>query len=334
VNTNKRPAIRQDDPGIHAACCGQNTWSAVQGSATVFINGKPAVRQGDQTKHCGGIGKIIEGSPNVIIGGSATVGGASPRNGGGAGSSGSGSGGSGGGGSTGGTSGSHGGAEARVSSNNPGNGASIVVGSGMSSSGSGTSSDGAADLAKQQYDEHVFVVSAEVKSPGGTALAGETVFLLKHGTDEQVAGPFTLDANGRFGALVPENADYDIQVVDDGPIHHRGQAPDAVAATLLHVQIIEAGAPAAGALVYITGPGVSHAVTLGPTGELDLPVQAGEYDIKVGKQTFKAHTLNGEALARGDSGGYYQFAIESELDQDEHERARADRFSPGEREED
>jgi len=68
VNVNRRPALRVDDPGIHAACCGANTWTAIQGSVTVFINGKGAHRIGDQNRHCGGTGQLIEGSPNVIVG--------------------------------------------------------------------------------------------------------------------------------------------------------------------------------------------------------------------------------------------------------------------------
>jgi uncharacterized Zn-binding protein involved in type VI secretion len=38
----------------------------VKGSATVLIGGKPAARMGDMTAH-GGV--IIQGAPNVIIGG-------------------------------------------------------------------------------------------------------------------------------------------------------------------------------------------------------------------------------------------------------------------------
>ena len=68
VNVNGRPAIRVDDPGIHTACCGGNTWNAQTGSKSVFINGKPAHRLGDVVRHCGGTGKCIEGSGNVIVG--------------------------------------------------------------------------------------------------------------------------------------------------------------------------------------------------------------------------------------------------------------------------
>ncbi len=56
VFVNGRPAVRADDVGLHAPCCGPNMWQASQGSPTVFINGKPAFRKNDQSRHCGGNG--------------------------------------------------------------------------------------------------------------------------------------------------------------------------------------------------------------------------------------------------------------------------------------
>jgi uncharacterized Zn-binding protein involved in type VI secretion len=75
VNVNGLPALRVDDAGVHAACCGPNTWQAAAGSCTVFINGKAAHRIGDATRHCGGSGKLVEGSANVIVGDSGGGGG-------------------------------------------------------------------------------------------------------------------------------------------------------------------------------------------------------------------------------------------------------------------
>ena len=66
---NGRPALRVGDKGIHAACCGPNTWTAQAGSGTVFINNKAAHRKGDADTHCGGSGQLKQGSPNVIVGG-------------------------------------------------------------------------------------------------------------------------------------------------------------------------------------------------------------------------------------------------------------------------
>ena len=69
VFVNGMPALRVGDSGIHAACCGPNTWQATMGSSTVFINGKQAHRKGDMDTHCGGVGKMIDGSSDVIVGG-------------------------------------------------------------------------------------------------------------------------------------------------------------------------------------------------------------------------------------------------------------------------
>ena len=65
---NGSPALRVDDIGMHATCCGTNMWKIVQASAQVFVNSSQVVRQGDPTLHCGGIGKMVEASANVSDG--------------------------------------------------------------------------------------------------------------------------------------------------------------------------------------------------------------------------------------------------------------------------
>jgi uncharacterized Zn-binding protein involved in type VI secretion len=69
VLTNKMPSLRVGDNGVHTPCCGANTWVAQAGSGTVFINNKQAHRLGDADQHCGGVGQMIEGSNNVMVGG-------------------------------------------------------------------------------------------------------------------------------------------------------------------------------------------------------------------------------------------------------------------------
>ena len=55
-----------------AQCVGPSA-TIIKGSATVFVNGKPAARIGDMTNHGG---SVVTGFPTVLIGdlGSATVG--------------------------------------------------------------------------------------------------------------------------------------------------------------------------------------------------------------------------------------------------------------------
>src|SRR5204862_6077756 len=71
VLINSKPAARQDDLGIHAACCGPNTFTIKKGSPTVYVTGNPFPRMNDQPKHCGASGPIIKASPVVHIDGGA-----------------------------------------------------------------------------------------------------------------------------------------------------------------------------------------------------------------------------------------------------------------------
>lgn len=69
VFVNNRAALRVTDPGVHSACCGPNTWKATAGSSTCTMNNLKAHRLNDATQHCGGKGNLIQGSPNVNVGG-------------------------------------------------------------------------------------------------------------------------------------------------------------------------------------------------------------------------------------------------------------------------
>ena len=68
VFINGKPALRVGDRGTHTLCCGPNNWRCVKGSATVYVNGKPLVHKGDMTLHCGGLGRMIDGSSDVFAG--------------------------------------------------------------------------------------------------------------------------------------------------------------------------------------------------------------------------------------------------------------------------
>ena len=60
VTINGKPAARVGDTGVHATCCGSNTFKITEGDPNVLIDGRPAARLGDTTLHCGGFGKIVE----------------------------------------------------------------------------------------------------------------------------------------------------------------------------------------------------------------------------------------------------------------------------------
>lgn len=74
VQVNGKALLRRCDTGVHAVCCGTQVWEAIQGSATVLVDGQPAVRLNDTTRHCGGMGTMIEGSADILVGGPAVSG--------------------------------------------------------------------------------------------------------------------------------------------------------------------------------------------------------------------------------------------------------------------
>lgn len=63
-----KQALRKGDTGVHAACCGSNTWKVIEASAQVYVNGMPLVRVGDRTQHCGALGKMTTGAAIVVDG--------------------------------------------------------------------------------------------------------------------------------------------------------------------------------------------------------------------------------------------------------------------------
>ncbi len=65
VLINYLPAVRVDDTGIHAPCCGPNTWEAVQGSPDVLIDYKAAHRLHDKDHHCGAPAAVTGLGSNV-----------------------------------------------------------------------------------------------------------------------------------------------------------------------------------------------------------------------------------------------------------------------------
>lgn len=68
VFINGQPAARVGDQGMHAACCGPNTFVIAVGSNTVFVNNQKAARTKDTTLHCGGSsGEITQGSDDVFV---------------------------------------------------------------------------------------------------------------------------------------------------------------------------------------------------------------------------------------------------------------------------
>jgi uncharacterized Zn-binding protein involved in type VI secretion len=63
IKVRNKPAARMGDTGVHkypSSCCGENTFTIIEGDPTVLIDGTPAARIMDMTQHCGGVGRILD----------------------------------------------------------------------------------------------------------------------------------------------------------------------------------------------------------------------------------------------------------------------------------
>jgi uncharacterized Zn-binding protein involved in type VI secretion len=278
VNVNRRPALRIDDPGIHAACCGANTWTATAGSATVFINGKGAHRMGDQNRHCGGTGQLAEGSPNVIVGESSTSGG-----GAGSGMSGGGGGGAGGGGASGGGAG----------------------GGGASAGGATSSSADRVPPAGQPAKEKVYMLSRRLVARGATPLREHRIAILDPDTGERVGALEHTDRDGNLFVEVPDHREYDLRVDDDAdPV----VAPDELErldmadselddAVLTFRLVTPTGVALGNERCDVRAPGgQTFAATTSASGDHARTGDPGVYAVTVRQRTYKVHTLHDSDL--------------------------------------
>lgn len=293
--TNSMPAFRKDDTGIHAACCNTNTWKAVQGSGTVFINNKEAVRLGDQTKHCGGSGNMIEGSDNVMIGGAA-------GSGGGGGSGGGSSNKEGGGGTDGGV-GNQTGTNSNQTGGGGGGGAAAASGGG---GGGGGGAAGASESAASEKpptsanptkdpEKDSFALWLELAAVNGGKLIGELVDIIDPDTKEVIATK-EVGEDGKVFVEVPKNKPYDIKIQPD----HRERPVDMPSDEKALQDHISAnfydqdGIPLPyGTDVKVSGNGVNETMHLGAHGHLTAVLKPGTYDVEIAGQKFVVDTVNG-----------------------------------------
>ncbi|HMT75992.1 MAG TPA: PAAR domain-containing protein, partial [Chitinophagaceae bacterium] len=65
VLINGMPVACEGDRGVHAACCGGNSFVITDGDPNVLINGKKVAKIGSRTQHCGGGGHIVSTGGSV-----------------------------------------------------------------------------------------------------------------------------------------------------------------------------------------------------------------------------------------------------------------------------
>ena len=154
-------------------------------------------------------------------------------------------------------------------------------------------------------------IEVVMKAIGGAPLRSEKVAIIDPATKKPVGEPVETDENGLLAALVPEDKEYDLQIVDDDapaeeaeifpPVDADGAVldddePDAV----LRVKLVdEAGKPIANESVKITpAEGEAKTITTQDDGEIEEKLPAGACTIEARGKTLHAHTVPAETAEK------------------------------------
>jgi hypothetical protein len=175
-------------------------------------------------------------------------------------------------------------------------------------------------------DGHLWVLSVKLKTPGGEPLAFEKLEVFRHDTGDPVGIILETDKEGSAATIVPSDGTYDLLLLSDDEEEPDEPIDDRDVATHLHCQFFtEDDEVLAGETVQIGGPHGSFDVTTGAEGEIDVPLEPGDYELTIWDQSFKAHTLY--AGEHDDAGLHYQFVVQSDYDwEEEHQPGRRHRY--------
>jgi phage protein D len=163
-----------------------------------------------------------------------------------------------------------------------------------------------AETAREPPPKDVYLISAQVKSIGGTILANHPVRILDE-RGRRVGEVLITDAEGVVRAQVPANKRYRIEILDDdlgvAPVELH---PDAPAVLLCHF-FDEAGAPVAGEAVEAKADDDKLELRTDENGRVEAPARLAVWELTVRGQTFHAHSLL--AADREKDENHYRFVV-------------------------
>ena len=178
------------------------------------------------------------------------------------------------------------------------------AGAGAGTDGGGGRSDAGAREASEQEvtrapEGDAYVLSAEMKAPGGEPLAHERVSIIDPDTGGVLTEVLT-DQDGRFATRVPAQKNYHLRLEGE-ELYHTEQLQDDEIAYLLAVKFFTfARKPLANKRVKITGEGLTVEEATDDEGAIRMHMPAGEYELDLEGVKFRAHTILQMELEAGD----------------------------------
>ncbi len=177
--------------------------------------------------------------------------------------------------------------------------------------------EGAVAEIQPAREEEIYVIATEVRTIGDTVLANHKVRIIDPDTGKAVGSPKMTDENGVVRAVVPENKNYRIEILDEDAIP---QSPPPLPAdypqgVLICHFVDEAGNPITNEQVEVSSGDDRFDVITDADGRIEAPALLAAYDVEVRGETFTAHPLLWKD--REDEENVYRFIVGTADSQDE-----------------
>jgi uncharacterized Zn-binding protein involved in type VI secretion len=282
VFVNGRPAARKGDRGVHAVCCGPNTFTIAKGSPSVYVNGIPLARMNDKTQHCGGTGPITEGSNDVFADeGAGAVGLAKAA------------------------------LAALQIAVKEAKEVTVAARAARADDQFAWSPDVSSEVVDKQASaagRDVYVLALQLDAIGGVPLAGETVEVIDAETGERVCELLQADEQGRIRAIVPKNKEYHVRIVDEVRSVPVEEHPHSLPTSLyILARFVDGtGKPLAREKLRVTADDASADIETNDHGEVQVAAEPSVHVFEIRGQKFYAHPV---PLAEADAQAHYRFVV-------------------------
>jgi hypothetical protein len=156
--------------------------------------------------------------------------------------------------------------------------------------------------------EEAYVIAAEVRSIGDTLLVNHDVRIIDPDTLAQVGDVITTGDDGVVRAIVPENKNYRIEIVEQefAPVD-LPHDPDEEPAVLRCHFVDQSGAPVADQVIEARLGEQTFDLTTDKDGKIEVPAHLLPYELKLGDEVFHAHALLPRDIQDDDS--RYRFTV-------------------------
>ena len=165
-------------------------------------------------------------------------------------------------------------------------------------------------------EEEVYVIAHEVRTIGDTPLVNHRVRILDPDTGRQIGNTLTTGDDGVVRAIVPENKDYRIEILDEENESSVPSLQPYEEPTYLICRFVdESGSPVANTKVEAREDDYGFELTTDEDGRIDCCADLGSFELKINDQVFHAHSVLLKDREKEEN--HYRFVVSATAGQDD-----------------